>query len=166
MTHLLTQLMNTKTREKDKIAELCEQYTSIQDIHKKILLSKVNTFDDVEDLINQVLDDLTVVRSNTKYNSEILKDMFLDISKMLECQELNELKNTMKIYTENTIVNYLNSPELINNQMATILEDYLDKLEKTFETLRYDEKAVVKRYYYLKVKLIDTFIWAGGLNYG
>ena len=113
-----------------------------------------------------VLDELKIIKSNTNYNSEMLKSMFLDITKILEYQEFSELKSTVKMYTDDSLVAYINSPELLNEHLATVIGSYLNRLEKTFEKMRYDEKLVVKRYYYLKVKLIDVFIWVGGLNNG
>lgn len=166
MAHLLAQLLKTTARDKDAVQELCEQYKSLHNIHNKVLKAKVNSYDEIEMLINNILDELKVIKSNTNYNSELLKSMFLDITKMLEYQEFSELKDTVKVYTDDSLVTYINSPELMNEHLATVIGSYLERLEDTFEKLRYDEKVVVKRYYYLKVKLIDVFIWVGGLNNG
>ena len=83
MAHLLAQLFKTSVRDKDAIKELCEQYKSLNSIHSKVLKSRVDSFDDVENLINDVLDELKIIKSNTNYNSEMLKSMILDITKIL-----------------------------------------------------------------------------------
>ena len=126
MTHLLAQLLKTPARDKDTVTELCKQYNSIYKIHKRVLKARVKSFNDLEHLINDVLDELKIIKSNTDYNAEILKNMFIDITKMLEYQELSELNDTMKIYTDNSLVEYFNSPELLNEHLATVIGDYLN----------------------------------------
>lgn len=166
MAHLLAQILRTPVREYNAIEELCKQYDLLQPLYLRVKLSKVKTFEDLNELVNQVTDDFTVIKLDKDYNPEFIKNLFIDLIKILERLEFKELKDTVKTYTNNSFIIFFNSADILSKDLINIISDYLEDLEKTYETLRYDEKLVVKKYYYLKVKLIDTFIWVGGLNNG